>query len=223
MLHDLNLSAVEQRVLGCLIEKQHTVPDSYPLTMNALLLACNQSSNRDPIMEVEESEAEHALESLRTRDFARRGMYSGSRVPKHRHVVDESLELNGPEQAVLAVLLLRGPQTLAELKTRTERYCSFDGLDAVDAVVTSLAEKEQPLARRVPRVPGQKEDRVTHLLGERSESRVSGRESGHEVTPIGAGSASRIEMLELRVTSLERALGDLQRTLGLETEGAIDG
>ncbi|MGB2756751.1 MAG: YceH family protein [Acidimicrobiia bacterium] len=216
MLHDLNLNALEQRVLGCLIEKQHTVPDTYPLTMNSLLLACNQSSNRDPLMQLSEPEVEHALESLRTRNFARRGMYSGSRVAKHRHILDESLELDVREQAVLAVLLLRGPQTLAEIKTRTERYCSFSDLAAVDQVVEALIGKEQPLVQRVPRSTGQKEDRVTHLLGEHETKSNQRTHEDTTVSPIAAGSASRIEMLELRVASLEQALEQLQHALGID-------
>ena len=216
MLFDLNLSAIEQRVLGCLVEKQHTVPDTYPLTMNALLLACNQTSNREPVLTLHEQEVELALESLRARNLARRGMYPGSRAPKHRHILDDALELGVPEQAVLAVMLLRGPQTLAELKTRTERYCNFPDLGAVDAVIDRLIAREQPLATRVSRGPGQKEDRVTHRLGLRDETPRDRDRDQPEVTPIASGSQSRVELLELRVAALEQQVETLRSELGLD-------
>ena len=149
-------------MLGCLLEKQQTTPDAYPLTLNSLRLACNQSTNRDPVVDYDEATVREAAQRLGRRGFARLASYHGSRSPKYRHLVDEALSLAPDERAVLCVLMLRGPQTLGELKQRTERMHSFAELQAVESALERLTERE--LGRWMERRPGQKEARYTHLL-----------------------------------------------------------
>jgi uncharacterized protein len=158
------LSLEEARVLGCLLEKERTTPDTYPLSLNALVTACNQSTNRSPVVSYSEPTVEAALDSLRERSFVRRGVYPGSRVIKYRHVLDEALGIDPPQLALLCVMLLRGPQTPGELKSRTERLHPFKDLLAIDDTLDELAGRDEPLARRLPREPGQKEARVRELL-----------------------------------------------------------
>src|SRR5947199_643393 len=158
--------AVELRVIGCLLEKQRTTPDAYPLSLNALRLACNQATNRDPVVEYDESTIRPALDSLARRGWARLASGPGSRAAKFRHLFDEALGLGEAEISLLAVLMLRGPQTPGELKQRSERLRRFAGLDEIESVLSALAERE--LVTRLPRRPGQKEERYTHLLGDDS-------------------------------------------------------
>jgi uncharacterized protein YceH (UPF0502 family) len=160
----VDLSAPEIRVLGCLVEKQRTTPEAYPLSLNALRLACNQSTNRDPVVEYDEATIRDALHRLSRRRWARLASGPGSRAPKYRHLLDEALALPDDELAVLCVLMLRGPQTPGELKQRTERLHPLADLSAVHGTLTRLIERE--LAARLERRPGQKEERYTHLLGE---------------------------------------------------------
>jgi len=154
---------VEIRVLGCLIEKQRTTPDAYPLSINGLRLACNQSTNRDPVVDYDEPTIRRGLDGLSRRGWARLASGPGSRAVKYRHLFDEALRLGDDEMAVLAVLMLRGPQTSGELKQRTERLHRLESLEEIDGVLSRLAERE--LVERQPRRPGQKEDRYAHLLG----------------------------------------------------------
>jgi len=154
---------VEIRVLGCLIEKQRTTPDAYPLSLNSLRLACNQATNRDPVVEYDEPTIRHALDGLSRRGWTRLASGPGSRAVKFRHLLDEAVGVDGAEISVLAVLMLRGPQTPGELKGRTERLHRFSGLEEVDEVLTRLSERE--LVTRLPRRPGQKEERYAQLLG----------------------------------------------------------
>jgi uncharacterized protein YceH (UPF0502 family) len=154
---------VELRVLGCLIEKQRTTPDAYPLSLNALRLACNQSTNRDPVVEYDEQTIRRALDTLTRRGWARLASGPGSRAVKFRHLFDEAVGLDDAEMAVLAVLMLRGPQTPGELKQRTERLHRFAGLEDVGGVLSGLAGRE--LVTQLERRPGQKEQRYAHLLG----------------------------------------------------------
>jgi uncharacterized protein len=156
--------AVEIRVMGCLIEKQRTTPDAYPLSLNALRLACNQATNRDPVTEYDEAVIRDALHRLSRRRWARLASGAGSRAPKYRHLLDEALGLPEDELAVLCVLMLRGPQTPGELKQRTERLHPLADLSAVLDALERLIGRE--LAERLPRRPGQKEERYTHLLGD---------------------------------------------------------
>jgi uncharacterized protein YceH (UPF0502 family) len=152
---------VEARVVGCLVEKQRTVPDTYPLTLNALVSACNQTSNRDPILHLADGDVVRAIDSLKARGMARIvHPATGSRVTKYRHVLDEALGLDDGPLSVVTVLLLRGPQTVAELRTRTERLHPFADLDAVEAALESLGE----LVERLDRRPGEREPRWTLLL-----------------------------------------------------------
>jgi uncharacterized protein YceH (UPF0502 family) len=162
-VHIAALSAPEQRVLGCLIEKRWTTPDHYPLSVNALRLACNQSTNRDPVTDYDEQTVRDAAQHLARYGLTRLASYHGSRSIKYRHLADEVLGLDRPQLAVLAVLLLRGPQTPGELKLRTERMAPLASLEVVDGVLDTLIAREY--ARRLDRRPGQKEDRYVQLLG----------------------------------------------------------
>jgi uncharacterized protein YceH (UPF0502 family) len=156
------LNAVELRVLGCLLEKQRTTPDQYPLSLNALRLACNQATSRDPVMQLDEDAVREGVRSLASAGWARLASGAGSRAAKYRQLFDESLDLVPSESALLAVLFLRGPQTVNELRTRTERAHGFAGNEAVAEALGRLAEVE--LVRELPREPGQRESRWQHLL-----------------------------------------------------------
>jgi len=160
----MDLSAAEIRVLGCLLEKQRTTPDTYPLTLNALRAACNQSTNRDPVVAYDEATIRDAVTRLARRRWARLASGAGSRASKYRHLLDESLTRAPDELAVLCVLMLRGPQTPGELKGRTERLHPFAGLDAIHATLDALIERE--LVAQLPRRPGQKEERYAHRLSD---------------------------------------------------------
>jgi uncharacterized protein len=162
-MHLAELTPPEQRVLGCLIEKRWTTPDQYPLSLNGLRLACNQSTNRDPVTTYDEATVRDAAQRLCLYGLARLASGHGSRATKYRHLAEEALRLDREELAVLAVLLLRGPQTPGELKARTERMAPLASLADVERILTTLGEREY--ARRIGRRPGQKEDRFEHLLG----------------------------------------------------------
>lgn len=184
------LDPVELRVLGCLVEKQRATPEQYPLTLNSLRLACNQTTNRDPVMQLDESQVRAAAQSLGQKGYARLATGPGSRTAKYRQLFQEALDLMPAEVSILAVLMLRGPQTVNELKTRTARLASIDD---VPAVLARLDEKE--LVHLLPRQPGQREERWTHLLGE----------APSEDAPP--------ETIENRVARLEDRLGELERLL----------
>jgi uncharacterized protein YceH (UPF0502 family)/phospholipid N-methyltransferase len=161
--HD-DLTAGEARVLGCLIEKESTTPDAYPLTVNSLRNACNQSTSRDPVMAMTDHDVEQALASLRQRGLTRTVHSTSNRATKYRHVLLDALELAPAETALLSVLMLRGPQTLGELKARTDRQHTFASTDDVGAALAELAAREMPLALQLDRRPGQKDARWVHLL-----------------------------------------------------------
>ncbi len=194
----MDLDAVEVRVLGCLLEKQRTTPDAYPLSLNALRLACNQSTSRDPVVDYDEPTIRKALDELSRRGWTRLASGAGSRTAKYRQLFDEAVGLDTAQVAVLAVLMLRGSQTLGELKQRTERLHYFATLDDVARTLDGLAERE--LAVRLPRRPGERDDRYLHLLGR--------READAPAAPQPAG-----ESLEQRVARLEDLVADLQRRL----------
>src|SRR3954467_10812569 len=158
------LNATEVRVLGSLIEKEITTPDYYPLSLNALTNACNQSSNRNPVVHFDEAAVEQALDSLRQKNLIHMVQRSDSRVSKYRHVVMETMNLNRPEIAVIDVLMLRGPQTVGEIRTRTNRLYDFVGLEHVESVLQGLIQRQPALIVRLPRQTGQKEVRIAHLL-----------------------------------------------------------
>ena len=160
----MDLTAAEIRVLGCLLEKQRTTPDTYPLTLNALRAACNQSTNRDPVVAYDEATIRDAVTRLARRRWARLASGAGSRASKYRHLLDEALTSAPDELAVLCVLMLRGPQTPGELKARTERLRPFADLAAVHATLDRLIARE--LVEQLPRRPGQKEERYAHRLAD---------------------------------------------------------
>jgi uncharacterized protein len=201
----MDADAVEIRVLGCLIEKQRTTPDAYPLSLNSLRLACNQATNREPVVEYDEPTIRAALERLSRKGWTRLASGAGSRAAKYRHLLDEAIDLSAEELSLLAVLMLRGPQTPGELKQRTERLHAFASLDGVDGVLGELVQRE--LVARLPRGPGQKETRYEQLLGANAES--GGIQAG-----AAGESGDRLGALEERVTELEDTLAALQARLG---------
>ena len=161
----MRLDAVEARVIGSLIEKQLTTPQQYPLTLNALTLACNQTSNRDPVVSYGESEVHEALDRLKQKGLARFVLPShGRSVVRYRHVLDEKLAFDQRQLALIGVLLLRGPQTVGELRSRTERMATFDSISEVESDLEGLTRWEDPPVARLPRRPGQKEERWAQLL-----------------------------------------------------------
>jgi uncharacterized protein len=197
----MNLSASETRVLGCMLEKQLTTPDIYPLTLNSLRLACNQSTNRDPVVDYDDATLRDALHHLERRGFTRLASGRGSRAPKYRHLLAEALPLTGDEQAVICVLMLRGPQTPGELKQRAERMHAFADLEGVHETLTRLIERD--LVACLERRPGQKEDRYTQLLQENEEL----LEDPPTVNPVVL---TPVDGLEERVVRLERAVAELR-------------
>jgi uncharacterized protein YceH (UPF0502 family) len=180
-MHFDHLTAPEQRVLGCLIEKRYTTPDQYPLSLNALRLACNQSTNRDPVTTYDESTILEAAQRLAKYGLARLASGHSSRATKYRHLAEEALGLDREQLSVLAVLLLRGPQTPGELKARTERMASLRSLDDVEQVIAALGDRGY--ARRLTRRPGQKEDRIEHLLGADEAGTVPAEPRAYEPPP----------------------------------------
>ena len=205
------LNDVEARVLGSLVEKQVTTPEYYPLTLNALTLACNQKNNRNPVTSYDETEVMRALESLREKNLAYVFYGSNSRVPKYKHVMPEVLHLSQPELALMCVLLLRGPQTLGELKDRAARLHEFATLEDVDQTLNELSAKEpEPLVIRLPRQAGQKEARFAHLLcGEINVEAMAEVEAPRR--PSRAGESERVSALEQQVDSLRADVTSLQK------------
>jgi len=203
------LSIVEGRVLGCLIEKERTTPDQYPLSLNALVVACNQSTNREPVMQVDPHDAEAAVTSMKASGHVRLVHPShGRSVTRYRHVVDERLGWSPEASAVLAVLLLRGPQTSGELRTRTERMQAFESPEAVEDVLQELAQMEPPLTVRLERAPGQKEARWQQLVAEEAEVAAVAYRAASP-TASGNTTSDRLADLEARVARLEAALAEL--------------
>jgi len=199
----VDADAVELRVLGCLIEKQRATPDVYPLSLNALRLACNQSTNRDPVVDYDEAAIRAALDRLSRRGWTRLTSGPGSRAAKFRHLLDDALGVSGPEISVLAVLMLRGPQTPGELKGRTERLHRFDSLSEVQQTLDGLIARE--LVARQTRQPGQKEERYAQLLGGDSPPAAAAPAAASD------GLAERIGRLEATVAALQEALAELRR------------
>jgi uncharacterized protein len=192
----MDADPVELRVLGCLIEKQRTTPDQYPLSLNALRLAANQSTNREPIVDYDEGTIRAALDKLGRRNWTRLASGPGSRVAKFRHLLDDALALTPSQLALLAVLMLRGPQTVGELRTRSERLYPFPSTDDVELNLMELAERE--LVVRLPKRPGEREERWTQLLG---------GDAPAEASPAAAATAPD---LEERVARLEREVAELR-------------
>jgi uncharacterized protein YceH (UPF0502 family) len=201
--------AVEIRVVGCLIEKQRTTPDAYPLSLNALRLACNQATNRDPVVAYDETTVSEALRRLALRGWTRLASGAGSRARKYRHLLPEALGVDDEELALLAVLMLRGAQTPGELKQRSERLHAFADLVSVQEALERLLERE--LVVRHPRRPGQKEDRYEQVLGSEGEDEA---EAGSEEVQEEADGADFLSPAALadddRLARLERELQDLR-------------
>jgi uncharacterized protein YceH (UPF0502 family) len=216
-VHIGELTAPEQRVLGCLIEKRWTTPDQYPLSVNALRLACNQSTNRDPVTAYDEATVRGAADRLGRYGLVRLASGHGSRAIKYRHLAEEALGLGREELAILAVLLLRGPQTPGELKARSDRMASLGSLSDVERVLDTLTERRY--ARSLGRRPGQKEDRVEHLLGPHAEAEPAPGDTEDVVSPTPAEAA---DGLEARVQALEAEVADLRAQLAeLRDEGRV--
>ena len=209
---DTPLSAIEIRVLGALIEKQITVPESYPLSLNSTVTACNQKSNRYPVVNYSEDSVTAALDSLRRRQLVRQILEGSGRVSKYAHVFNQALKLDRAEVAVLCVLMLRGPQTTGEIRGRTGRLYEFKDLAEVEQTLASLEQREEgPLARRLPRQPGTKESRTAHLLsGEPPDESVAPTiEHEGRATPPTGGAADD----EDRVQTIEDDIRDLRHEL----------
>ena len=236
-MHMADLTAPEQRVLGCLIEKRFTTPDQYPLSLNALRLACNQSTNRDPVVNYDEQTVLDAAQRLSKYGLARLASGHSSRATKYRHLAEEALQVDQAQLAIVGVLLLRGPQTPGELKGRTERMVPFASLEAVHRTLEELEAKRY--ARNIGRRPGQKEDRFEHLLGAADATPVVAAAPGVDspATPSAApipdpvgfaerpaqspaapaeltALADRVAELEATVVALRTELADLRAELG---------
>jgi uncharacterized protein len=196
----MDADAVEIRVLGCLVEKQRTTPDAYPLSLNSLRLACNQSTNRDPVVEYDERTIRDALQRLDRKRWARLASGPGSRAAKYRHLLDDALGLDGAGLSLLAVLMLRGPQTPGELKLRSERLHAFESTAHVEETLERLAGRE--LVSRLERRPGQKEERWMQLLGDEQPP-----------APPAPAAAPPAPSLEERVAVLEREVAELREAL----------
>jgi hypothetical protein len=208
----LQLSEVEVRVLGALVEKESTTPEYYPLSLNALVNACNQKSNRDPVMTLDEKTVRHALRSLSDQALVR-SAGGDSRVAKFEHRLSELYNFHRHEIAVLCVLLLRGPQTPGELRTRAERMYAFEDLEAVHSALNHLMRREPPLAKVLTRQPGTKESRYMHLMGGDSEpaTTVSVEQDFAANTSItNTADFERIDQLETEVNALRRELETLR-------------
>jgi uncharacterized protein len=209
------LDAVEARVLACLIEKQVTTPEYYPMTLNGLTAACNQKSNRDPVMALEDTDVVRTLDQLQDRGLIVRTVTAGGRVPKYRHSFTEKVPLGAARVAVLCELMLRGPQTVGELKGRASRMHPFESLDAVEAALTALAGHEPPLVALLPRQAGRKEPRWAHLLSGTPEvsEEVPAEVRAEPARAQVQAHDARIAALEARVKALEEALGALRKEL----------
>jgi uncharacterized protein len=202
---ELNLSETEVRVLGSLIEKDITTPEYYPLSLNALLNACNQKSNRDPVMQLDEETVRKALEGLQQRRMAGPARGADSRVTKYEQRLQEVFNFTRPEIAVLCVLLLRGPQTPGELRGRAERMHRFEALEDVQSALQKLMQREPPLVKVLPREPGTKESRYAHLL--------AGDVVEAEVPVQASAAAGRNSAGDERIARLEEEVAELRRDL----------
>ena len=205
------LNAVEARVLGALIEKDATTPDYYPLSLNALINACNQKSNRDPVMNLGEDAVRDALLALNEKGLAGAVSSADSRVSKYEHRLQEAFNLPRAETAVLCVLLLRGPQTPGELRGRAERMHRFEELADVHSALQRLIQRDLPLAKMLPRQPGTKEARYAHLLSGDAEMTEAGAPEFSAVEASGDG--ERLARLETELESLKTEIAELRKDL----------
>ena len=207
------LTDTEVRVLGCLVEKQVTTPEYYPLTLNALTLACNQKNNRQPVTSLNETAVMEAVESLREKNLVYIFYGSNSRVPKYKHVMPEILHLSQAKLALMCVLMLRGPQTIGELRERGSRLYEFSGLEEAEDTLNSLITKDkdnEPLVARLPRQPGQKEARFAHLLSGELDLEALAEMETAQTAGARHGTAERISQLENQVGSLSEQMKSLR-------------
>ena len=208
------LNDVEVRVVGALVEKQVTTPEYYPLTLNALVNACNQISNRDPVVAYDEQTVARAVESLRAKNLVYVFYGSDSRVPKYKHMLANIHSLSPPEVAAMCVLMLRGPQTVGEVRGRTGRLYTFSDLAQVESTLEELARREEPLVVKLPRQPGRKEARYAHLLAGAPEVEESRPEPRVEPAMREARAENeRLARLESEVETLRAEVADLRRQL----------
>ena len=203
------LSQDAVRILGALIEKEATTPETYPLTLNALTLACNQTSNRDPVLSLDEDAVTRGLDELRRRSLIRGASGIGSRTMRYRHLAGEALNLDRAQLAALCVLMLRGPQTSGEIRIRTGRMYDFVDLDQVVGVLDGLASRETPLVTQLARQPGQKEQRYAHLL---AGDVIVARSEDVPTANTNSG-PSRLEALEHSVETLRGDVAELRAEL----------
>jgi uncharacterized protein YceH (UPF0502 family) len=210
---DLLLDEVETRVLGSLVEKDITTPDYYPLSLNALVNACNQKNNREPVMSLDESAVRRALETLQEKRLAGPAGGADSRVTKYEHRLQEAFNFTRGETAVLCVLLLRGPQTPGELRGRTERMHRFEHLDEVQSTLQRLMQHDPPLVAMLARQPGTKEFRYAHLLSGEVEASATLQSSATSHSAASSSDAVRISRLEEEVAGLRAEVADLKQQL----------
>jgi uncharacterized protein YceH (UPF0502 family) len=212
MTGELNiLTPVQARVLACLMEKKESTPDQYPLTLNALRNACNQRSSRFPVVNYSEGEVGHALRELEAMNLVRE--HWGARVPKYEHLANKALKLYSQGIALVCTLMLRGPQTLGELKNHSQRLFGFDDIDDVQFAINHLLEREPPLATALPRQPGQKEGRYAHLLC--GEPDIPDPETAAVSAPPTGGLAARVSELETELEEIKLRLQAIE-------EGQLD-
>jgi uncharacterized protein YceH (UPF0502 family) len=212
---DIILNDVETRVLGSLVEKDVTTPDYYPLSLNALVNACNQKNNRDPVMNLDEEAVRQALDTLQEKRLAGPTSSADSRVTKYEHRLQEVFNFTRGETAILCVLLLRGPQTPGELRGRTERMHRFEDLTEVQSTLQRLMQRDPPLARVLPRQPGTKESRYKHLLaGDAEDSEENEASVAQATSPASdrgnSADATRFTRMENEVADLQREVADLK-------------
>jgi uncharacterized protein YceH (UPF0502 family) len=208
---DIFLTPVEARVLGALIEKDITTPDYYPMSMNALVNACNQKNNRDPVMTLDENTVRDALYSLQEKRMAGPARGADSRVTKYEHRSQEVFNFTRAENAVMDVLLLRGPQTPGELRGRSERLHRFEELSDVQAILQKLMQREPPFVKMLPRQPGTKEARYAHLLSGDVAGFEGTAESAAEAHHASSGDNDRLAALETEVVELRREVAELKQ------------
>lgn len=207
------LTEIETRVLGSLIEKDITTPDYYPLSLNALVNACNQKNNRDPVMTLDETVVREALSTLQEKRLAGPASGADSRVTKYEHRSQEAFNFDRREIAIVCVLLLRGPQTPGELRGRTDRMYHFEALEDVVSTLDRLAHREPPLAAMLPRQPGTKESRYMHLFSGEAPAAADVAQAPTPVTTSSGSTTERIAKLEEDVATLRSELSEIQQQL----------
>lgn len=218
MIGAMDLSAMQIRILGCLVEKETTTPAGYPLSTNALVNACNQSSNREPVVTYDDRRVDAAMLELRTEGLAR--TITGGRANKHRHILDEAWGVSAAEASILAVLFLRGPQTVGEIRTRTERMHPFGSLEDVERVLAGLANAEMTFVQQVDRQPGHKESRWVHLVG----GVAAETDDQSESVTVSQTQAPELVSEDSLAADVARLCADVDRLYELlcESPGAVD-